>query len=90
MLFEPAELPPLAEFVDWRELRAMFPEIFPTEYSLQWFIRRHQQQLAAGGSIIHITGRLRAHPQRFSQVAVQIGQRSAPRRHSTHRLEDVL
>ena len=71
------ELPPLDEFVDMRHLLPNVAQTFQTEDSVRWFVRRHRDALASSGAIIIVTGRMRFHPTRFKQVAVEIGQRAA-------------
>lgn len=71
------ELPPLDEYVDLQGLLDNVKQAFPTEDSVRWFVRRHRDALAASGAVIIITGRMRYHPQRFKQAAVEIGQRAA-------------
>ncbi len=83
-------IPSALEFVPWRDLQKTLPELFPTVHSLQWFIRRHQAELARGYGIVHITGRLFGHPERFPELVIEIGSRSAPRRASVDKIEDVL
>lgn len=71
------ELPTLDEYVDLRGLLENVKQAFPTEDSVRWFVRRHRDALAASGAVIIITGRMRFHPARFKQAAVEIGQRAA-------------
>lgn len=71
------ELPPLDDYVDLPGLLDKVRPAFPTEDSVRWFVRRHRDALAASGAVIIITGRMRFHPARFKQAAVEIGQRAA-------------
>lgn len=71
------ELPPLDEYVDLQGLLETVKQAFPTEDSVRWFVRRHRDELAAAGAVIIITGRMRFHPTRFKQVAVEIGHKAA-------------
>lgn len=71
------DLPPLDEYVDLQGLLADVKQAFPTEDSVRWFVRRHRDALATSGAVIIITGRMRFHPARFKQAAVQIGQKAA-------------
>ena len=71
------ELPPFDEYGDLRNLLDSVRPAFPTEDSVRWFVRRHRDALAAAGAVIIITGRMRYHPARFKQAAVEIGQKAA-------------
>lgn len=71
------ELPPLDEYVELQDLLGSVKPAYPTEDSVRWFVRRHRDALAAAGAVIIITGRMRYHPARFKQAAVEIGQRAA-------------
>lgn len=70
-------LPDLAEYVDLATLQAAVASNFPTLDSVRWFVRRHRDALAENGAVIVLAGRMRFHPGRFKQAAVQIGQRAA-------------
>jgi len=72
-----ADLPPLAEFVDLPDLLPQVSHTFPSVESIRWFVRIHRERLARAGAVIAITGRLRFHPDRFQQVAVEIGNAAA-------------
>lgn len=71
------DLPSLDEYVELRTLLPVVEQTFPSEDSIRWFVRRHRDVLAASGAVIVITGRMRFHPARFKQLAVEIGQRAA-------------
>lgn len=71
------ELPPFDEYVELRDLLDSVKPAYPTEDSVRWFVRRHRDALAAAGAVIIITGRMRYHPERFKQAAVEIGQKAA-------------
>lgn len=71
------DLPPFDEYVDLRGLLDVVKQAFPTEESVRWFVRRHRDSLATSGAVIIITGRMRFHPARFKQAAVEIGQKAA-------------
>lgn len=71
------ELPSLDEYVELPALLDSVKPTFPTEDSVRWFVRRNRDALAASGAVIIITGRMRYHPARFKQSAVEIGQRAA-------------
>jgi len=71
------DLPPLDEYVDLQGLLDNVKQAFPTEDSVRWFVRRQRDALAASGAVIIIAGRMRYHPQRFKQAAVEIGQKAA-------------
>ncbi len=74
------QLPNLNEFVDIRMLHKSVDHTFPTQESIKWFIRQHRDELAVGGALINVTGRLRFHPARFQQVTVEIGRIAAQQR----------
>lgn len=71
------ELPSLDEYVELPDLLGSVKQAFPTEDSVRWFVRRNRDALAAAGALIIITGRMRYHPGRFKQAAVEIGQKAA-------------
>lgn len=71
------ELPPLDEYVELQDLLGSVRPAFPTEDSVRWFVRRNRDALVKRGALIIITGRMRYHPARFAQAAVEIGQKAA-------------
>jgi hypothetical protein len=71
------ELPPLDEYVELQDLLGSVKQAFLTEDSVRWFVRRNRDALASSGALIIITGRMRYHPARFKQAAVEIGQKAA-------------
>ncbi len=71
------ELPTLDEFVDLDTLATSVASTFPTPDSIRWFCRRNRNALVERGALIVVTGRMRFHPERFKQAAVQIGQKAA-------------
>jgi hypothetical protein len=71
------QLPALDEYVDMPKLLQITGHTFPSQDSLKWFIRQHRDDLADAGAVINITGRLRFHPERFQQAAVDICRRVA-------------
>jgi hypothetical protein len=73
--------PPLNEYVSTPALLASegINRHFPTKHSLEWFIRRHRDRLAACGALILVTGRLHFHPVRFEQAVVDIGRAAVER-----------
>lgn len=74
-----ADLPPLADFVDLLDLLPQVNHTFPSIDSIRWFVRIHREELARSGAVIAITGRLRFHPERFQQVAAEIGRQAVGR-----------
>lgn len=70
-------LPPLDEYVELDALQKAVAPIFPTVDSLRWYLRRNRAALVERGAVIIITGRMRFHPVRFKQAAVEIGQKAA-------------
>lgn len=77
MTSTPQQLPALDEYVDMPKLLPIVEHTFPTKDSLKWWIRQNHDELAERGALIAITGRLRFHPGRFQQAAVEIGRRVA-------------
>lgn len=73
----PQHLPPLAEYVDLIDLLQILHPTFPTLESIRWFTRIHREPLSRAGAVIALTGRLHYHPDRFAQVAVEIGRTAA-------------
>ena len=71
------ELPPLDEFVDLPGLIPSVVQTFPTKDSASWFVRQNRAALVECGALIIIAGRMRFHPGRFKQAAVEIGQKAA-------------
>lgn len=71
------ELPHLDEFVESQVLLGTVKPAYPTKSSLDWFVRRHRDALAAAGAVIIIAGRMRYHPERFKKAAVEIGRKAA-------------
>lgn len=71
------ELPSLDEYVDIDALQPGVSAAFPSIDSLRWFVRRNRPALVERGALIIVTGRMRFHPGRFKQAAVEIGQRAA-------------
>lgn len=63
------------------EYQARNPSSFPTERSLEWFVKNNRSELLAAGALIEIAGRKRLHNERFTEIAGEIGRRvSAARR----------
>lgn len=52
-------------------------EVFPTEESLRWFIRRHRSELVQSGALVIPNGRKLAVVERFDQTVQAIGERRA-------------
>ena len=45
--------------------------VFPSEASLKWYIRRHRQDLIAAGALLIINRRSLIDPPRFDAVVIQ-------------------
>lgn len=75
----PQHVAALDEYVDFGTLLPTVRSTFPSKHSLNWFVRRHRDELAAAGALICITGRLRFHPTLFQRAAVDIGRGLAAR-----------
>lgn len=73
------DLPPMGEYVDLNGLLPQVEKHFPTLDSIRWFYRNNREQLGRAGAVIAIAGRLHFHPQRFQQVAVEIGRQAVER-----------
>jgi hypothetical protein len=52
-------------------------EVFPTEESLKWFIRRNRVELVETGALVMPAGKKLAVVDRFDQVVQQVGERRA-------------
>lgn len=72
----------LDEFVGLAALHPKVRNTFPTEASLNWFVRQHRVALVEAGAVIFITGRLRFHPEKFQHAAISIGRRSFEVKHA--------
>lgn len=73
---------PLAEYVDLSALQQTggLPRIFPSLNSINWFVRHHRTDLISRGAMIMVARRYLFHPERFQQVAVEIGRTMASAR----------
>lgn len=47
--------------------------VFPSESSLKWFIRRHKQELVAAGALLIINRRSLIDPPRFDAAVIKSG-----------------
>ena len=47
--------------------------IFQSTGSLQWFVRKHRQQLIETGALVLIAGQWHAHEQKFDACVLQAG-----------------
>lgn len=59
------------------DYRAARPQLYPSEHSFRWFLRRNRAELVAAGAIICPTGCWLVRPQEFDQAVIEIGQRRA-------------
>ena len=73
----------LSELVPFRDLQRELARQFPSEASLEWHWRQHRREYVGGGAVFEIAGRLLAHPEKFKQIALRIGQRALTARHNT-------
>ncbi len=64
----------LESFSDYRERRQ---RLFPSEGSLQWYLRQHKQGLAHAGAILLIAGRWYINAEKFDQYLMEAGQAKA-------------
>ena len=69
------KLPP-----DYRQSRQ---PIFPSDGSLQWYIRQHREALASRGAVLMIRGSLHVHEDKFDSYVVEAGQDEARRKISS-------
>lgn len=53
--------------------------IFPSEGSLQWYIRRHRDALIACGALLMIAGRWQVNPEQFDTQVLSAGSAEARR-----------
>ena len=72
-------LPPLAEYLDRKEVQQRFVSHYPTEQSFNWFIRRHRDRLAETGALILLAGRMKLHPLLTEQVVLEAGHQAVIR-----------
>ena len=61
--------------MSWKEYQKTLrgSAYFPSEYSLQWFIRKHRQYLIEHGALLILRGRDHLHIQRFEISIIDIG-----------------
>lgn len=56
----------------WKEFRTGAAHIFPTESSLRWFIRTHEPELVASGSLLKLPRGNFVDPVAFQAVAINL------------------
>lgn len=60
----------LRQLQDYQHLRS---NIFDSQMSLQWFVRKHRAVLTREGALLKLTGRWYVVPQRFDDVVLRVG-----------------
>ena len=61
------------DFVDKAAMQDQVKGAYPTPQSFEWFTRVHRDQLVAAGALIVVAHRQRFHPERFKDVAFEVG-----------------
>lgn len=69
-----SELSELTLLPTYREQRQ---HIFPSQSSLDWFIRKHRQGLVQAGALLFLTGRWFTDPSKFDSYLIGLGSRQA-------------
>lgn len=64
----------LTQPMGYRESRQ---HLFPSEHSLQWYMRVHRKRLVDAGALLMISGRLFIQPGAFDQVLIEEGRANA-------------
>ena len=64
----------LVLLAEYRESRQRF---FPSEYSLQWYVRQHKQGLVQAGALLLHAGRWFADAERFDAFVIEAGSKAA-------------
>lgn len=75
---EVAQLAPLTEYREQRQ------HIFPSQSSLDWFVRKHRPALVQAGALLMLTGRWFADPPKFDHYMLEAGGRAAQRHATMH------
>jgi hypothetical protein len=68
------QLRPLKEYGNDRA------HVFPSPTSMTWFVRKHRQELIAGGALLMIAGRWYVNPEKFDGFVLEEGARAAAKR----------
>jgi hypothetical protein len=50
-----------------------YPELFASEHSVKWFVRKHYLKLLDRGALVRVAGRLFVHEPSFQAVVLSIG-----------------
>jgi len=70
-VFDVSSLVPVPQYREQRQ------HIFPSDGSLDWFMRRNRDALRAAGAYLVIGGRRHVQPDRFDAVVREVGSRDA-------------
>lgn len=62
-----------------QQYRSSRQHMFPSDGSLQWYVRRHRTALVSAGAILLIAGRTHIDEQRFDAFALEQGKQDAKR-----------
>lgn len=65
--------PNISEFAHPRDVRLELTNLFPSENSFKWFLRRNRSDLASVGAAIIVGERLLLHPARFRAFVLRMG-----------------
>lgn len=70
----------VSDWVTRDEFRAKRPAIFPSEGSLEWFIREHRRALIDAGAIVLLRQRWLINPSAFDACVRKVGTAAAAKR----------
>jgi hypothetical protein len=79
------QLPNLVTLAQYREARQ---QIFPSDTSLDWFLRKHRPYLVAVGGLLMIAGRWLVSPMEFDAYVLANGRSTAQARTSAAPMSD--
>jgi len=74
MLHIDTPLSTLASLAEYRETRR---HLFPSDSSLDWYIRQHRAQLVESGALVKHLNQWHALPQEFDRYLLEAGKRAA-------------
>jgi hypothetical protein len=58
------------------DFRSMFPQVFQSDASLKWFMRRHREKIDAAEAVVIVNRRPLLDVPKFSNVVLQVGHRT--------------
>lgn len=71
------QLAGVRKLVEYRQPRA---HIFPSDYALHWFARKHRAELIQAGALVMLAGQWLAVEDKFDAFVLEIGRREAQKR----------